>query len=112
MRALAPKLRAAMTKVGASAEVYQAVMQVLTPKKVKPIKITWELKRRISELLDKPGARCILIRNKASVRVYTFDSLSTLSAVAKKHKPWKNTRASHARDKATSASEQTAGAAS
>lgn len=99
-KSMALKMRNALVKKGASEQAIKAALEVLNPPKHQAVKVTKELKARIVLLLDKPGAKCVLIRNKGGVRAYTPSSLDKLSEVAKTHKPYLKAAAKVAAQKA------------
>jgi len=87
-KSMAMKMRNALVKNGASESVIAAALAVMNPPKFPAVKLTGDLRKRIVALLDKPGAKCVLIRNKGGVRAYTPGSLAKLSEVALTHKPY------------------------
>ena len=81
-------MRNALLRAGATEEQIAVAMGVINPQAHKAIKVTRQVVARIVELLDKPGAKCVLIRAKGGIRVMANGSLEKMRASAQKHKPW------------------------
>lgn len=104
-------MRHALLKAGASEEHIKAALAVLNPKAHPAVKVTRELKARIVALLDKPGARVMLVRGQGGVRVYRPETLEGFRNSAKKHKPYLKTQRAVATAKNASTADATEAAA-
>ena len=86
-KSVSMKMRHALLKAGVTKQQVAVALAVLSPKGLVKLRLTAQVRSRISSLLVSPGDRCILVRNHKGVRVFSPEGLETAQASAKKHKP-------------------------